>query len=166
MRGPELIAAAILVGCGMIAVAHYLGLRAGPAEGSAPVSGVAPAATGSATSPGVLPPDALPVGSPAPEDPAVASATEALRRALAEAKPTLKKTCWDPALAKEPLPDRASYIYSVGFDPEGHIQRLEVHLQRSAPRLDVVACLQAHPVKLTLPPPGRPLNAQVPLDFP
>lgn len=143
MRGPELIAAAIVVGCGMIAVAHYLGLRAAPAESAAPGAAVgaspggpppgAEARVGSPAAPVTAAPGGAPAPGPPPSsaqavDPDVASLTEALRRAVAEAKPALKKACWEPALASEPLPDKASYIYSIGVDAEGHIQRLELHL--------------------------------------
>ncbi len=174
MKGNNVIAAAVLLGCIIIAIAHYLGLKSqavapppakveAPAE-TAPTPNEPPLTT--ANAPATLPPIPVPAATVAPTEAEVEAATVEASKVVATKKADLAKRCWAPLIAAIPEPALGKYALSMGFSADGKLIRYEVNMMRNAARPDVAECLMKNPLSLSVRPPGKPVNVNVPLEFP
>lgn len=122
-------------------------------EASPPPPGSAPATGPSA-----------PVQRPARSLAAEARRTTALHatEALAAYRSTFVERCWTPSAG----PDHIDLRFNLAFDPNGTLVGYGISQSRKAFRADVSACLRGLSVKLTVPPPGTPVQVQVPLTLP
>ncbi|HEY2511364.1 MAG TPA: hypothetical protein VGI39_10935 [Polyangiaceae bacterium] len=160
------IPVAILAGCSIIAVAVYLGLSARPVVVVAPaLSSAVPVASASAPEQAVMPAAAASLLGAANHPPStgldadVASALEKLRSSLVQA-------CWKPAVAAQPTPDHATYMFDLTFDEAGReVARGVSEIDRTS-RADVAQCIRAHYTPLAIPARGARTRARVPLTLP
>jgi hypothetical protein len=203
MRDSTLIAGAIVVGCALLSVGVYFGLRREPPPVLAPrATGASPPApqVPSPRAPEALSPPAggqlLPAppllasaSVAAPEGPAPSGrgtllpsppldqpaqpavpletpASLAARAALLARKPRLVEQCWKPALAREPLPATAKYLYAMSFDAQGKQIAQGISEPRDASRWDVARCLREQPMDLVIPPQGGNVSVEVTLELP
>jgi hypothetical protein len=161
--------AAILIGCGVIAVTLHFTLRApGPAQRPATEAGAsaaraAPAAPDAAAGPSGAQPGVTASAAPLDRD-AVKLAAE---RALAQEKAaTFVPRCWQPLVARAAEPATAAYTFDVTFDAGGNEIGRGISERRGASRPDVAQCLRELPIGLTVPPPGAPVQLELELRFP
>lgn len=163
----RLLPASILAGCGVIAAGLYLGLRASqpaaPPASSRPLDS-APAATS------VAPPSAQAAPPPARVDAdAVQKRVQEAAAAAIEKEKREKylPQCWVPALEENPQPPTSKHFFVLGFDAEGRESVRGLSDIRGESRAEVGACVQRVPMGIRIsPPPGIPVNVQVPLEFP
>lgn len=154
-RHRRAIFATIVVGAAALLTGIYL--RSAP-EAEAPQ-------TAAATTQMSPAPDA----SAPPEPTARATAAEIRRRttlhasaALHAYRSTFVERCWTAA----PGPEHIDLRFNLAFDPKGTLVGVGISDSRKAYRADVSACIRGLSVKLTVPPPGAPVQVQVPLTLP
>lgn len=143
----------------------------GETETSAPLP-VTEAAIAAATTPEISAPVAVATPQPAPAPrPARPAAAEARRittlhahEALAAYRSTFLERCWTPS--PESGPDHIDLRFNLAFDPKGTLVGVGISESRKAFRADVSACLRGLSVKFTVPPPGAPVQVQVPITLP
>jgi hypothetical protein len=108
-----------------------------------------------------------PASAPGPVSPEVVTkATEDATRALEKAKKKLEAACWKPAIAENPEPKRARFIFNLSFDARGQEIARGVTELRDESRADVGQCLRAQPIGLEIPPPGAIIAVSIALEFP
>lgn len=185
MQNEYLVPASILIGCSIIGVALYLRPHDPPPAG-APAEASARRAEASASErraeapagakPGEMPPTSAPGLDPAqmttqgigPRSAPAAVQAEAEKAAAAalevEKKTNLLPKCWLPALQKSPKPAFARFNLDLTFDAQGMQIASGVNEDRSAPRSDVVGCIQN--LTLQIPATGQVVRVMVPLTFP
>jgi hypothetical protein len=149
--------AAIVVGCALIGISLYLGLR----EGLRP----APAAP----VPAVGPPAPAPAATPAAEakqgEPPDHRAFRQAQAALDEQRPGLVKACWTPPAAGEPA--AILLTYDVTFAADGSVLALGISEQRDAYRTSVAECVRRQPrPALPVDPPGVGVRVVLGLPMP
>lgn len=179
MQKEHYLPASIVVGCALIGLGMYLGLRERAAPTPLPPasqpSGHAAGhgATSQSLSPQGPSPQAPSPQQASPQSPTPAAtadqaaAEKAALAALASVKKdTLTPRCWEPALKKAPEPAKAKFKLDVSFDAQGKQIMSGLHELREAPRLDVAACLRENPITLSIPAPGAVVRLELPLDFP
>jgi hypothetical protein len=76
------------------------------------------------------------------------------------------KTCWKPAVRKNPNPKQARYIFSLSFDARGVERGRGISEIRGQSRADVAQCLRRLRMGLKIPAPGYNVTVRVPLVFP
>lgn len=103
----------------------------------------------------------VPAREPAPAPPPAAASPELRAKvaaqaaeALEAARPRIRSACWDPAIRVAPTPAKATYRYSLSFDPQGTQVGLGINEIRGESRPDVTSCLARQPLDLRVPPPG------------
>jgi len=109
---------------------------------------------------------------PPPPPPPARRATADARRitalhaheALAAYRSTFMERCWTPS--PESGPDHIDLRFNLAFAPNGTLVGVGISESRKAFRADVSACLRGLSVKFTVPPPGAPVQVQVPLTLP
>ena len=152
--------AAIVVGCAIIGVSLYFGLREGlrPAPAAPPVaSAPAPAAPPAPEAKHTL---QRPQGEP-PADRAYRQA----QAALDVLRPGLVKACWTPPAEGEPT--AILLTYDVTFGADGAILALGVSEQREAYRSSVAECVRRQPrPELPIDPPGEGVRVILGLPMP
>lgn len=178
MQKEYLLPASILLGCCVIGLGLFLGLRASsPAPGGVGSAGAAsvsvtlgPPGGSPASAPAAAISGAGTAGAPPPSLSAGTQAQfeQAARAALAaEKKATFLPACWEPAIKSAPLPARAKFSLDVTFDAQGIEVARGISDDRSAPRNDVGICLRKLPMGLKLsPPPGVSVRVELPLELP
>jgi hypothetical protein len=177
------LAGAIVIGSGLIALGLYAGLSA---SGPGP-SGTAPPALAPPPSSALLPPPLPATGVPpaavevsaAPSAGGV-SATSSVRppgsveavkqevvKLLAEQKKALfVPKCWQPALAKQAEPKTSRFLFSLSFDAAGVERVRGISEIRGESRVDVARCLREQPGGLKITPTGASVSLELFLDFP
>ncbi len=170
MKKEYLIPLAILVGCGIIGVGVFFGLRSQhPPTTTASSSGQETSSRpAGATTPPVptVPPQPSVHTTTKPQADQAAAQTHALAAIAKEKVKTFVPKCWDPALKLEPNPAIAKYTFDVTFDAEGREIARGISDDRSAERRDVAICLRELPPSMQIPPPGALVRVELPLTFP
>lgn len=157
------------IGVGAVTLVAIGAALSGEREAAAP-----PAELAGAVAPASAPaPTSAPASAPAPARPAASAAgvKEARRvtalhagEALAAYRGTFLERCWTPPPGSGP--DHIDLRFNLAFDPQGTLVGLGISESRKAFRADVSACLRGLSVKLKIPPPGAPVQVQVPLTLP
>ena len=154
---------AILIGCAMIAVGLFFGLRRDERElppAPSPKASLAPAAP-PAPPPKEAPPAPPPVPS-APRDELVRQAS----KALDAQRPQLVARCWKPALVKQAQPATAKFVFIYTFDAQGQQIGRGVAEDRATARPDLTACILGMLQPLSIQPPGANVQVEVPFTLP
>lgn len=92
-----------------------------------------------------------------------AQAEHAVRTALERHRAMLVQRCWTPALRDGA--DHIRVFYNVSFDGTGAL-RIAGVTQESDDLEEVVACLRAQQLTMTIPPTGAPESFEIPFGFP
>lgn len=153
----RLFAGAVALGAAMIAAGLYQGCTEGRG-GSIVVSPPAVQPSPPAPAPKVPPVD--------PEEMSRVRAMTEATRAIEDRKPELVKKCWAPALKKAPEPASAPYFLALSIDAKGKLTSSMVVMPRVGSRVDVWACLRTVTLDLSITPPGKALDLNIPLNFP
>lgn len=150
---------AIVVGCGLIGLGLYFGLRARPQVVTPPMTPttIAPGSP-NVVAPSTATPPAVPVVD------ARAFETE-LARALDEARATFRDKCWTPLVAKTPGPASSTYVFDIEVDAQGNQMARGIQTGEGA-REDVANCMRLLIVPIKVPPTGRRMSARVPMKLP
>ncbi len=167
------IPASILIGCSLIGVGLYFGLRSqAPSpqtNAPAPSSSSVPEPRKADPAPNTEPPPQQ--GSPAPaptanQEAAKKAEAEAVK-AIAKLKADWTKNCWEPALKTKAEPKTSKYRVNLAISPEGKLIGIGWNELRDAPsRPDVAQCLRQERFTLDLTPPGSALSLDIPVEFP
>lgn len=164
-----LLPGAVLIGCGLIGAGLYFGLRAsapGAVQGAPAPLLVSPPGLASGASPPAVAPAATAAG------PGLDEVRRRVEQAAKDAIEAEKKTkyipqCWEPLIRANPAPPTSKHFFSLGFDAEGRENVRGLNDIRGESRTDVSLCVQRIPMGIRItPPPGVPMNVDVPLEFP
>lgn len=167
----DLVPASILIGCALIGLGLYFGLRAGrPAK--APASDDVSELLGTEAPKRDIPAKARAPAARAPAADAQAPGMKAkvmeqAIQALERERPQFVKRCWEPALKEKPEPSKAKFLFNMSFDgATGREISRGISETREYPRSDVAQCLRALPMNLSVDPPGANVNIEVFFSFP
>jgi hypothetical protein len=153
--------AAIVVGCSILGVAVYFGLRDGLRP--EPVTPAAPAASAPATATPVAEPSPPPPTTP--KEPVPDRVFRQAQAALDALRPELVKTCWTPPAADEPK--AIVLTYDVTFGADGGMLVLGISEHREAFRSSVASCVRELPrPALPVDPPGENVRVLLELRMP
>jgi hypothetical protein len=160
---------AILIAGALIAGGLFFGLRGrDPAPPGAPA--VSLHSSPPAELPAVLAPEApvLPPGPRGAPSPALdrAAVVEAAAKALERARAAVVASCVAPSLAKKPAPPQVKLVFSVAFDAEGKQIGRGISEDRATSRPEVTQCVTDKLPALQIPPPGAPVQVDVPWTLP
>ena len=144
--------ASILLGCIIIAISLYLGLKTDDRkikdEGDAVYAEREP-----------------------PREPATQlsrSEVEArAREALEKTRPLMLEKCWEPAIKENPEPKTSEFIYDMTFDGKtGKAISRGVNEIREKSRADVGTCLRELPMDYVIEPPGHNVRIEIAFTLP
>ena len=159
---------AILVGSCVIGIGLYFGLRGR----DAPHPGTAPDTAKSATDARSAP-AASPIGLRRPPVESVEQSgtttdvvAERAAAAILAKRGAIVERCWIPALARQPQPARARWVFNITFGADGKQITRGVEEVRDAARSDVTACMSEVLGVLEIPPPGSNAHVDVPFELP
>jgi hypothetical protein len=164
-RTALLVPGAIVVGCGLIGLGLFMGLRQRPlGQVHAAASGAEQSAMPEAVSSGGKPPG-VPVTGSTPGVAPTGSLTAEAQAALDREKPRIAAKCWTPPGPTEPRSILLSYDVTFGLD--GRPVIVAIGEQRESFRADVAACVRALPTSyLVVSPPQVTTRVLVDLRLP
>jgi hypothetical protein len=74
--------------------------------------------------------------------------------------------CWAPSAAATAEPRRIPLTFNVAFTPAGELVGLGIIEDGEVFRSDVANCMRGMAIAPKIPPPGVPLNLEVPFELP
>ncbi|MBI5534659.1 MAG: hypothetical protein HY898_18175 [Deltaproteobacteria bacterium] len=146
MKQEYLVPSAVLIGCMMLSIAVFLGLRAqkpGETQISPPGPGATPAKAGQS------------------------EYEQQVREQLNRERKLFVDQCWSPAASKNPEPASSDHVFNLSFGADGKENGRGIDEIRGKTRSDVAQCLRLQPMKFVLsPPPGVLVQMSLPLHLP
>lgn len=159
MTRPLATPVAILVGCSLIALAIYFGLRSQPTAVPEGRTSTEPSTTAPPT-----PASSEPRPTPTPSSGTTDEERATAEAALATLKSELSKTCWRDLPERAP---RARFVFQSTFGPDGREIARGISDVRGLEAPKVGACLRRQPLELRLDPaPGRRVRFDLTLELP
>ena len=156
--------AAILLGFGLFgsltALGLFFGLRGRSEAGG--ISARVPTPLGPTENPSAAKPAPAPglplTGAPSP--------VETAKHSIEAQHAHLVDKCWNPSVAKRPLPATVTLTLTLDYAPDGRLAVNSLQQDAANARPDVTICVEKELVRPTVDPPGRRVRIVVPITLP